>query len=208
MDMKYTILALFYLMYALIIPLAIASAQTDIDESAAPVRLATVPIIVNTKTRVSEEGLRHMEYKIANAVHVPLNDTLKWVDYIPAYESNAAFKEVRQEVTGNRKKIKFKELMKPLANKLNADIVICTVIHHCKQYTIMTFSWDHNLHLVSTASVEMIIYDSRTDEIKNKKTSRFYNGDYDQRGTCEFLALECIDILIEELQPRNKLTRY
>ena len=195
-------------MYALIIPVTIASAQTDIDESAAPVRLATVPIIVNTKTRVSEEGLRHMEYKIADAVHVPLNDTLNWVEYIPDYESNAAFKEVRQEVAGNRKKIKFKELMKPLANKLNADIVICTVIHHCKQYTIMTLSWDHNLHLVSTASVEMIIYDSRTDEIKNKKTSRFYNGDYNQRDTCEFLALECIDILIEELQPRNKLTRY
>lgn len=192
------IIVLFLIICAAIFPTSITKAQE-------PIRLVTLPIIITSQARASSDALNQMKVKIARSMHVPLNGTLKKVEYIPSTESSPVLQDIWSKIYQSNKKAKLKEAMKPLADELNADFIVCTVLYSCNEMTSMSMGFDHSTLLQSNAGVEMILFDNRTGELINKKRSKFFNDEYSPRGTADALAVECLTELIEELKPRERM---
>lgn len=170
-----------------------------------PIRLITLPIIITSQVRVSDDTLAQMEVKIARSLHVPLNGTLKRVEYISTKESTAALQEIWSQLYRTNRNVHLKEAMRPLAKKLKADVVVCTVLYRCNQTYMTSTNFSHDAHLLSNAGVEMIIFDNRTGEITDKKSARTYRDEYSPYGTADYLAQDCLNKLIDELQLRHRV---
>jgi hypothetical protein len=125
--------------------------------------------------------------QVSRATHVPLNGYLQLVEYLPGNELTAAMSEVRQEMGP---KAKDKELLRPLAARLQADMVVLPVLTGYQEYHHV--SWRRGLINHCYASVDLYIYDARTDEVIKKSASRFFDDESSARGTAYNLAREAM----------------
>ena len=164
--------------------------------SAQPVRIARLPIIFQS-TIPDEETRAELETKITRAIHIPLNGTLQLAEYLPPDESARALDDLWQNISAQNKKANLSDAMRPLAQELDADLIVCPVLKKYSQYVTMGFGWNSETYIVSQAAAELIVYDRRSDELTVKKNSQIYNDVYSLRGTASALSKICFDKIIE-----------
>ena len=164
--------------------------------SAQPVRIARLPIIFQS-TIPDEETRAELETKITRASHIPLNGTLQLAEYLPPDESARALEDLWQNISAQNKKANLSDAMRPLAQELDADLIVCPVLKKYSQYVTMGFGWNSETYIVSQAAAELIVYDRRSDELTVKKNSQIYNDVYSLRGTASALSKICFDKIIE-----------
>ena len=183
-----------------LIALLIVTAQVSAQ---APVRIARLPIIL-CSAQPDNETCAELEVKIARAVHIPLNDTLKIAEYIPPATSAKVLAEMWKSMRAADKKAKIQDAMRPLAEDLDADIIVCPILLRYNQNYSGAFTSDET-YLSSNVRAELIFYDRRTDSLVDKKVSRMYNDMMSNFGTASFLAKECFDRLIDETKLRQTI---
>ena len=164
-----------------------------------PVRIARLPIIFQS-TIPDLETRTELEMKIARAVHIPLNKTLNYAEYLPTKDCTQALSDIWQRLRAENKKSKLADAMRPLADALDADIVVCPVLLRYSQYEMN--GWDEVI-LNSTARAELIVYDRRTDNLIDKKNSQMYRDALSTTGTADDLAKICFDKVIDDSKLRN-----
>ena len=170
--------------------------------SAQSVRLARLPIIFQCKLPDSDT-CAELETKIERAVHIPLNGTLQLADYLDPKNSAIQFNDIWQNLRAQNKKARLTDVMRPLAEKLDADIIVCPVLKDFSQHVFSVCCGE--TVLISHARAELIVYDRRTDELIDKKSSLFHNDVYHPRGTAEQLTKECFDKIIDASKLRQKI---
>lgn len=169
---------------------------------AEPVRIARLPIIFECS--IPDDGTREtLETRIERAVHIPLNATLQVAEYLPPIDCAQKFSELWQKISAANKKAAFAEAMRPLADELDADIIVCPILLEYRQNVIQTFSWYDDVIFDSYARAELIVYDRRTDELRDKKASRMYHDAWSGIGTATYLAAVCFDKVIEDTKLRE-----
>ena len=171
--------------------------------AAQPVRIARLPIIFQS-TVPDSDTCAELETLIKRAVHIPLNGTLQLAQYLDPKISARALDDIWQEIHAQNKKAKLSDAMESLAEKIDADIIVCPVLKDYNQYVSFSASWGETI-LISRAEAELIVYDRRTDELIVKKSSQFHNDTYSPRGTASFLAKICFDKVIETSNLRQKI---
>ncbi len=173
--------------------------------AAAPIRIARLPIIVKGATHPDTATMDALESKIDRAVNVPLNGVLNIVEFLPEGECEEALAGViadRRRQTG-KKRIMYKEVMKELAQKMDADLVVCPVLTEYYERVYPVFSVNHGMVVVAYAGVQITGYDGRTDKVFNAKRSRSAHDDYGTQTQVKALALACMDDALAEAELRR-----
>ena len=173
-------------------------------QAAEPVRIARLPIIFQ-RTIPDDDTCAELETILARAVHIPLNGTLQLVEYLPPKDSAQVLGDMWQDMRAENKKAKLQDAMRPLAQKLDADIIVCPVLNQYSQYVAISSSWSGENYMVSNVRFELIVYDRRTNELIDKKASQIYNDSYSLRGTASFLSKICLDKVIENTKLRQRI---
>lgn len=187
---------LFAFIVLLFVTAQVSAAQT-------PVRIAVLPIIVRSATP-DADTCAELQVKLARATHIPLNGTLKVAEYIPPDESKKILAEMWKSMRSANKKTKIQDAMRPLAEDLDADIIVCSILLQYSQNYNGAFT-SSETYLDSQVRAELIVYDRRTNNLVDKKASRMYHDAMSKFGTASFLAKECFDKLIEETKLRQTI---
>ena len=170
-------------------------------QAANPFRIARLPIIF--KSTIPDHDTRtELEMKITRAAHIPLNKTLQVAEYLPTKESAQALDDIWQQMRSKDKHARIQDAMKPLAEKLNADLIICPILLNYNQYVDNLTSLGET-YLHSYAKAELIIYDRRTDNLIDKKNSQMYRDVMSTVGTADYLAKICFDKVIDDTKLRQ-----
>ena len=165
---------------------------------AAPLRLAQYPVIDRAWCPI--DVLMDLNTRVSRATHVPLNGYLHTVEYLPENELAAAMGEMRLEMGP---KAKDKELLRPLAARLQADLVVLPIVDGYQEWHRM--SWRRGTIYHSYASVMLYVYDARTDEVVKKGASRFFDDESSNRGTAYNLALQAMDAVLQESRLHERI---
>lgn len=161
-----------------------------------PVKIARLPIIFQS-TIPDIDTRAQLETKIERATHIPLNQTLQVAEYLPMNDSAQIFNELWQEMRRDNKKTRLRDAIKPFAEKIDADIVVCPVLLSYSEW-VDNFSSFGETYMHSYVQAELIVYDRRTDDLVDKKASRMHNDTYSLAGTASYLAKNCFDELIDK----------
>ena len=161
-----------------------------------PLKVLRVPVVAVGWMQPSKEALADFEGRIGRALHVPLNGVLRAVEFMPREAAEKVFLDTYSEAGG--KKVKWRELVKPLALKTDADLVLLPVLTGYEQYQSMRWDWRRGTFLHSYASWELCLYDARTDMVIRKEASRSFNDCYSARGSAAALASEALDAALRE----------
>ena len=167
--------------------------------AAQPVRIARLPIIIRSNMP-DLETRTDLEFKIARALHIPLNKTLNYAEYLPTKDCTNALSDIWQRLRAADKKAKLADAMRPLADKLDADIVVCPVLLSYGQREMN--GWDEVI-LDSNARAELIVYDRRNDSLVDKKAGQMFHESFHPRGTAAALAKNCFDQVIKATKLRE-----
>ena len=167
-----------------------------------PLRVAQFPLLVQSRMDPAQNVRDNLEKRIDRSLHVPLNSTLNAVFYIPEKECLAAFEEAEQEAVGKRK---LKELMRPVAEKLQADLVVLPVLTGYEQYETMSwYRWGrHITH--SYAAVEIMGYDKAKDEVFSKGATRQFHDEYSTQADVSLLAYEAMDEALQRAKIHERI---
>ena len=169
--------------------------------AASPVRIARLPIIFNS-TIPDFETCAELETKLARASHIPMNKTLQVAEYLPVKDSTQALQTLWQQMRSANKKARLQEAMRPLAQNLDADIIICPVLLSYSQH-VDNLTGFGETYLQSYVKAELIVYDRRADSLVDKKASQMYHDVMSTTGTADYLAKICFDRVIDETKLRE-----
>ena len=168
----------------------------------APRRIAVLPVI--DQAGISSDLQAALEKRLADEVHVPLNEALQAVAYVPADESTAALQKLlavpsATGTTHSRSQIDLAQEMKPLADALSADLVVVLLVTDCWEVYHQNY-WDDDstFYLESQAAVRLVGYDRRNDRIINEHANRFYRAEYSPEGTAAMLCGEAADEVLRK----------
>ena len=179
--------------------------------SSKPLRLARVPLVVrggNAGADVQEM----LEDRLDLALHVPLNDTMHYVEELPSSEVEAALDEVLADLSQGKKRVKMKDAMPALAEKLDADLVVCPVLTNYYEYVFyggfgLWCDDDDRMRLESYVALELDGYDRSEQKNFSKSTSRFYHDTYSPSGRADALAKGAIESLVKETDINRRIMR-
>ena len=185
-----------------LIALFVLFALTVTAQAAEPVRIARLPIIFKS-TIPNDKTRAELETKIERAVHIPLNGTLQVAEYLPLENSAQVLGDLWQKISAADKKAVLADAMRPLAAELDADIIVCPIVHRYNENVIPVFGWYDDFVLESSVRVELIVYDRRSDDLSDKKASRMYHDTWSGLGTASYLATICFDKVIADTKLRE-----
>ncbi len=170
-------------------------------EERKPLRVAVLPVYDETGS-MTGEGLAKLQERLMRELHVPLNDTLKAVYYVPEEESQEALTALWKGRTG---KVRHPESdMKPLADKLSADLVVLLDVTQYYERTYLNY-WDDELCLECYAGLRIVGYDRRNDRVLSENASRWYNDSYNSFSTCDSLLMDGLDSMLQKLRLRTAI---
>ena len=157
-----------------------AQEKTEVQTASTPqtLRLARVPLIVRS-SYADDEVENLLEDRLDRALHVPLNDTMHYVEELPASDVEAALDEVLADLKKEKRRVRMKDAMQLLAEKLDADLVVCPVLTDYREiifYGGGGWDWDSvadSMILESRVGLELDGYDRTTQENFSEATSRF-----------------------------------
>ena len=165
-------------------------------QAAQPVRIARLPIIFLSNVP-DNQTCAELEIKIQRAIHIPLNGTLQLAEYLPPEDSARTLNDIYT------KKSKLVDVIRPLAEKINADIIVCPVLRQYSQHESFFSSWNGETYIDSYVEAELIVFDRRNDVLTDKKASQFYHDAYSTAGTASYLSKICFDKIIDATKLRK-----
>ena len=208
MRKKFSMIVLFCMAVWLLCATVTFAAEADSH----PFRLARVPLVVRVSS-ADAEARNVIENRLDLALHVPLNDTMHYVEEIPSSEVEAALDDVLADLKTKHRRVKMKDAMQPLAEKLDADLVVCPVLTDYREiifYGGGGWDWDSvadSMILESRVGLELDGYDRTTQENFSEATSRFYHEGYAPRGRASVLAKDALESLIAETDINERVMR-
>ena len=189
------------IMVLLLVPQAAAAAER------VPLRIARLPVQVRCNT-ADAEAVNRIEIRLDQIMHVPLNGTLQAVKEIPGAQVAAAMDEVLSQLRQMHQRVKWQDAMKPLADKLQADLVVCPVLRGYEQRTEQNWSWKHMPQLHSYVAMDIVGYDRSHDETFHKSGCRYFDDEYSPNGLAANLSLECLDELAASADLHNRVNAW
>ena len=169
-----------------------------------PLRIARLPVQVQSNT-ADDEAVNRLEIRLDQIMHVPLNGTLQAVKEIPGAQVEAALDEVLAQLRQTNQRVRLQDAMKPLADKLQADLVVCPVLKSYEQWTRMSWNWERTQLLHSYVALDISGYDRSRDETFHQSGSRYFDDEYSSAGLAANLSLECLDELSASTDLRNRV---
>lgn len=174
--------------------------------SAKTLRAVQLPLIITPNANVSVDTIKQIEVKISRAMFVPATENIQSIEYIPSYQSREALKKVMNNINGVNTGTKLMRAMEPLAEKLDADFIVCTIVHESKQEPEGLGGFGGRIK--SDVAVDMILYDRLIDELLIKRSVKNYNNDFNVLAMSDALTIECVMNLIDELKIKNRLLKH
>ena len=194
-------LAVWTLLFALLIAPAAACAGDRV-----PLRVARLPLMVASGSPESDT-LDELESRVDMALHIPLNGVLGAAVYLPEEECEAALADILSGMEGKKRKTRMKNAMQPLAERLDADIVVCPVLARYAQHITFGGSWTRGTILYSSVRIELYGYEQGTGAFV-KTAGKSYFDSYTPHGTARVLALECMDRALEAAGIHDMVSRW
>ena len=121
--------------------------------------------------------------------------------------------EVLADLKKEKRRVRMKDAMQLLAEKLDADLVVCPVLTDYREiifYGGGGWDWDSvadSMILESRVGLELDGYDRTTQENFSEATSRFYHEGYAPRGRASVLAKDALESLIAETDINERVMR-
>lgn len=150
-----------------------------------PLRVARVPLQIGTYLMPSDEVVHGMEKKIDMALHVPLNETMHYVTFLPEEDTRAAQKELRGQ--------NYREMAKGIAQRLDADIVVIPLLTGYETYSHLGWRFTRGRIIHSYAAVRVVVYDRKEDRVIDKRAADRYDDEDSVRGEVGRMAIACMD---------------
>lgn len=186
---------------------ALASAAeesaADVGEARdAPLRIAQMTTMATSFYTPPAKVMDRLDARVDDALHIPLNNVLHAVEYLPDAEVAAAFDEARAGMA----KAKYKDIVRAIAQSLHADLVVLPVVTRYDQHERMSWRWDRGMIRTSYAAVELHVYDRARDRVVDKGASRFYSDEMSVRGEVSVMVEECMDQVLREADLKKLVT--
>ncbi len=172
--------------------LALCLAATSLALAATPLKVAQMPTVVTSFCSPSKAVLAKLDGRVDDALHLPLNDTLQLVSFVPEEDVVAAYEDAQ---AGSKKG---KDIVRAMGESLGADIVVLPVVTGYEQYEHMSWHWDRGMIRTSYAAVSLYVYDRAEDRVIDKGASRSYSDELSVQGEVSLMVDECMDQALRE----------
>ena len=190
---------------------AFASDGSDAQQNAPPVqadamrrakRVALIPLIDRTGGWLSQSGAERLMARMDRELHIPLNETMHWVDFLSEDEAAAALNEA---IAAQGKKAKPELAARDAARKLDADLMLFLVVEHIHQFIYHSFGWEGEMSIESSARLVVYGYDARHDRLIKAPAWRFERTTYHPAYEAEELAMEALDEALREAHAKDAI---
>ena len=160
-------------------------------------RVAIIPLIDRTGGWLSKSGAARLMDRMDREFHIPLNETMHWVEFI---NEDEAAKALDEALSAQGKKAKPEIAARDAAQELDADLVLFMVMKQCYQHIFYGgfWSWDGETLIESAASLVVYGYDRKHDRLIRVPASRFERTTYHPSYEAEELAMDALDEALRE----------
>ena len=174
-----------------------AAAQQNAEH---PLRIALVPVVDRTGGWISRGELDEILERMEKEIHVPLNETMHWVEYLPYSDVETAFNDGLRK---GSKKSAIIEAVRDVSETVPADLVICAVVETHYQHEFISLNWDRDFMVESIAALSLYVYDKKSDKVKDYHASRWERDEYSLAIEVQALTMDALEEVLRDADIRS-----
>ncbi len=159
-----------------------------------PLKVAQMPTVVTAFYAPPKAVLARLDGRVDDACHLPMNETLRLIAFLPEEDVEAAYRSARE---GSKKG---KDIVRAMGKALGADIVVLPVVTRYEQYERLSWHWDRGMIRTSYTAVSLCVYDRAKDKVIEKGASRSYSDELSVRGEVSVMVEECMEQALREAE--------
>ncbi|MGL5269249.1 MAG: hypothetical protein ACRC7I_01775 [Selenomonadaceae bacterium] len=163
-----------------------------------PKRIAVLPVLRQASALYQPQLENTLAELLKKELHVPLNNTLKAVVYLPPEEIQTAITELDYDNAALQNPAN----LKCLAEKLSADLIVCLLITDVKEIQYYA-GWDQSIILHSTVQLQLLGWNHENDFMFSYKDRQSYHDEYSLRGTVPELSKGACWRLLKKANLKN-----
>ena len=161
-------------------------------------RIAVVPVLDGTGGWLTPAGFSLLQDRMDHELHIPLNETMHWAEFIDEDEAKTAF---RAAIDAQGKKKKPELAAREAARALSADLVACLVVDQFYEHIVM--GWRGITYIESAVHLTVYGYDAVHDRLIKAPGYRWEQSEYHPSHEVEVLASEALDEALREADLRS-----
>ena len=161
-------------------------------------RIAIVPVLDSTGGWLTPQAYALLQDRMDHELHIPLNETMHWVDFIDEDEARDAFMAA---IKAQGKKKKPELAAREAARALHADLVACLAVDEYYEHIIM--GWHGITYIESAVHLTVYGYDAVHDRLIKAPGSRWERSEFHPVYKVEVLAEEALDEALRQASLRS-----
>ncbi len=165
-----------------------------------PFRIALVPVIDATGGWLDPRTATDLMLRLEQALHIPLNNTMHWAEYVSEDESLAQLKII---MANAGRKAKLRDAMQPLAARLNADLVIVVEVTSFSEWRYI--SWEGEMVIETSTRLTLHGYDAASGRLIRQDGGGYDINDYHPSYEAGPKLMEALDDALAEANLRQLL---
>ncbi|MBQ1917540.1 MAG: hypothetical protein II175_00100 [Schwartzia sp.] len=177
-----------------------APAPAPLENREKPLRIALVPVVDRTGGWISRGEMDEILERMEQEIHVPLNETMHWVEHLPYSDVEYAFKD---GLKSGRKKSIYADAIRSVSETVPADLVICAVVETHYQREFLSMNWDSSFMVESIASLSLYVYDKKSDKVKDYHASRWERDEYSLSIDVQALTMDALEEVLRDADIRS-----
>lgn len=182
-------------------PVIIEGGNTAVQQNTEqPLRIALVPVVDRTGGWISRGELDEILERMEQEIHVPLNETMHWVEHLPYSDVESAFNDGLRK---GSKKSAIIEAVRDVSETVPADLVICAVVETHYQREFLSMNWDSSFMVESIAALSLYVYDKKTDKVKDYHASRWERDEYSLSIDVQALTMDALEEVLRDADIRS-----
>lgn len=161
----------------------------DVPEAAGaerrPLKIALVPVVDRTRGGLTERAAMYIASRLDRELHVPLNDAMHWVQFVPESTSEDAFKRA---AAGSKR---MDEAPRRMAEELSLDLSVAVIVDTFYERNFFGFRGYDIVE--SSVSLRVIGYDAKTGRTIRERASGWDRDELGSAKSADELLADALD---------------
>lgn len=177
---------------------------TSADAASAP-QVARLSLVTENVWDIDQATIDELDDMVADALRMPFGGLMGWLHDVDEHDLFAAYDAAFEMKKTPRGAPDYPAILRMTADVTDADLAVLPILEYYDEEIYRSRDFYCDDYLVSRASVRLLVYDRRKDELVDRRATRIFRDEYSMNGRAEALACDAMRAVLDKVQLKERV---
>lgn len=161
-------------------------------------KTARLSLVTQDVCGLDQKTADTLDDMVERAMHIPFGSLMGWLVDVDEHDLFAAYDAAYEMNKTAKGSPDYPAILRMTADVTDADLAVLPILETYGAVIFPRADFGDDDYIVSRATVRILVYDRRTDEVTDRRVTRSFHGAYAPYADPDVLAYDAMRVVIDE----------